>query len=169
MELAPAARRELLSRPAVTGYVQGRVFKYKLDQHVDQKGTRAVVVAPDGGWAQPNPVNTPAFQLLRVECWADCSREDDGHGRLEKAAGDAIDNAWALYRAVDRELHPPGGIRGVRWGAVGSDPGLLVVTCQRWTEPNWHDADNPDGSGRNFGEAAMVTTTYALQLSYGRD
>ena len=167
MEVESAFRRALLASSAVTGYVQQAVWKFRLEDHVDGQGTRAVVLYRDGGWAAPNDMNTPEFPLLTVECWADCTRNHVAGRATEKAAEDAIDNAYALYRVVDAVLHPMP--RGLRWGAVGSDPGLLVVGGQRWSEPSHYDATRGDGFGRQFGEAAMVRATYALQVSHGRD
>lgn len=163
MELVTAFRGHFYrDAPAVSAYTQDRVYKWHLKDHVDQKGTRALVVLTDGGWTTPVDQRTQQFPTLVLECWADCSRIVEGGEPREKAAQDAIDNAFALFRVADAELHPMP--RGRRWGAFGSDPGLLVIGGQRWAEPRWHDAERPDGSGRKFGDAAMVRAEYALQV-----
>src|ERR1044071_5898555 len=88
MELPAAARRLLLQQPAVTGYVGSKVHKHQLWDHVDQKGTRAIVVRMAGGWEQPDRVQTSQFPLLAVDCWADCSRGETG----DKLAEDVVES-----------------------------------------------------------------------------
>jgi hypothetical protein len=166
MELPAAARRLLLQQPAVTGYVGSKVHKHQLWDHVDQKGTRAIVVRMAGGWEQPDRVQTSQFPLLAVDCWADCSRGETG----DKLAEDAVDNAWAVYRVVDPVLHR---VRNALWGASGADPeGAYVVESFRWQEP-FHAAKG-DGFGGNFsgvpyrvemGESAVVMAQYAVHLA----
>lgn len=158
MELAAAARRHLQNDVTLRGYVQGRVYTFTLHDHVAPRGRRALVVRPSGGWAQPERRSGAEFPILYVDCWADVSRTDTG----ERAADDAISNAYALYRAVDRLLQ---GVRDQRWGALGTQPGLPIVSCERWAEPFHQTAAESHGGtayGVPLGEAAVVTVSYAV-------
>src|SRR4029450_99775 len=125
MELETAARRYLLTLPEVTSYVGDKVWKWRRKTLLD--GGRAVVVGRIGPSAPPDAVKTSQFIELQVVCWADPTM-DDG----VPVAADAEDNALALYGVVDKHLHNQ---RGVRWGAWGSDPGLMIITCTRDSEP----------------------------------
>lgn len=161
MELVPAARRYLLLPSGFTGYVQDRVYKHKLVEHVDQKGTRAAVVRTNGGWAQASRSNSTEFPILAVDCWADCTRDEHG----DKAAEDAIDNAWAVYRELDRLVQ---GQRAAQWSE------LIVIDAVRWAEPIYQTKDEAHGSVASLpykvelGESAVVIAQYALTISHGR-
>jgi hypothetical protein len=162
MELPAAARRLLMQQPAVTGYVGSKVFKHELWDHVDRTGGRAVVVRLAGGWDTPDRVQSSQFPVLAVDCWADCSRNGDG----DKAAEDALDNAWAVYRVVDPVLHR---VKNAMWGASGADPGAYVVECFRWQEPYHQSRDDQPGAGLPYrvemGETAVVVAQYAVHLA----
>lgn len=122
MEVEAALRRFLLSDSTITGYVGDKVYKHELvDDELVESGGRALVVRRFGGWTAPNVWNTQEFPLVNIQCWADafCLGVDE----------DPIDNAWALYRAMDPLLH---GTGDVTWG--GTD-GLYIVHCQRHAEP----------------------------------
>lgn len=159
MQLETAARRHLLSLPAVTGYVVGKVFKFTLLESPERSGGCAIVVRRQVGWAVPDTVKTSEFPRLVIECWADCTRDLGGN----KKAEDAADKALALYKVVDRALH---GKRDMTWGAGGADPGLRIVTCVRSGEPavltelNTPSLDRPV----QLGEMAMVPVVYNLQV-----
>jgi hypothetical protein len=161
MELVPAARRHLLLPSALTGYVQDRVYKHKLVEHVDQKGTRAAVVRTNGGWAQASRANSTEYPILAIDCWADCTRDAQG----DKAAEDAIDNAWAVYRATDLLIH---GVKGVPWAD------LIVIDAARWSEPTCQTKDEAHGGVGalpykvELGESAVVTVQYAMTISHSR-
>ena len=162
MELVPAARRHLQADLTIRGYVSDAVHAWTLHDHVTPHGRRAVVVRTSGGWAQPERRSGGEFPLLYIDCWADVTRTATG----EREGDDAITNAWAVYRAVDRVLQ---GVRDQRWGAVGSQAGLTVVSCERWSEPVPQTAGDTH-AGENvalpyrvpIGEAAVVTTAYAV-------
>ena len=162
MELAPAARRHLMASTAIRGYVADRVYTHELATHVAPHGKRAIVVRPSGGWSQPEQRSGGEFPLLYIDCWADCTREPNG----DRAADDNITNAWAVYRAVDPLLQ---GVRHAQWGAVGTQPGLTIVSCERWSEPIPQTAGDSHGGASTalpypvpIGEAAVVTTAYAI-------
>lgn len=157
VEVEPAGRRLLQDDLTVRGYVGDLVFKGKLDQHIDGTGKRAIVLRCDGGWGQPDPVKTLEYPLLYIDFWADRSRKD---GRA--AGDDARTNARAVWRASDHLLH---GKRNVRWGAFGSDPGLMVVSSARWSEPTHVDAQGAHGGmwlGTPLGDCSVLTVAYAL-------
>lgn len=159
MEVATAFRRHLLGHDPTTGYVQQRVFKYRLGEKIDGTGGRAVVVYPNNGWATPDPVTTQEYPILAVKCFADHDRDDDAQIREYNAE----DKAMALYRVVDQRLR---GIRG-RWiGSVGQNPGLFVVTSQRWKEPVITTEKDRHGqqSGDPLGDVVYAYVEYALQV-----
>lgn len=162
MEILTALRRHLLTQDAVRGYVGSKVDKAKLHDHVDQKGTRAIVVRSNGGWAQPDLTQSSEYPLILIDFWADCSRD-----RLaDRIADDAVDNAMAVYRVVDPLLHRK---RNVMWGGQGTDPGLQIVSCIRWSEPITQTRDESHGGvayGVQLGESAVVTVQYAIHTSH---
>lgn len=160
MEVTPAVRRHLMWDDTVKGYVQDRVYKAKLYTHVQNTGRRAVVVRTDGGWRQPDAVNTARFPLLVIDHWADCTRDSNG----DKTGDDAIENAMAVWRATDPLLSRK---RNTFWGAFGVDPGLYVIVAEPFAEPVVQTRDEShQGSflGVKLGECAVVTVSYALTL-----
>lgn len=128
MEIESAVRRHLLRDNTVRGYVEERVWKFRLEEAVDQTGLAALVVVRGNGWATPQPRNTQEYPILHVDAVVDPAREISG----EIARLDAEDRAFALARVVNGILH---GLRGVRLGGYARDPGLMVNSCQRWSEP----------------------------------
>ena len=162
MELETAARRFLLSEPAVNGYVAGKVFKHTLVQTPSGTGGCALVVRRSSGWASPDLVKTSEYPRLLVECWADPDRYDSG----DRAVDNAVDKAFALFRVVDASMH---GLRDVWWGAGGSDSGLRIVSCVRSGEPDavWGQrvlSVGPDSRPADVAEMAMVLAVYNLHL-----
>lgn len=160
MEIETATRRHLLTLPSATGYVSGRVYKFSLLDHVQGTQQRAIVVRRSNGWATPDTVQTSEFPILVLDFWADPTRDGEGN----KAADDAADKAYAVYRAVDKDLH---GVRDEWWGAGGSNPGLRVVSCSRWAEPFHLTSQDQHGSGPKFdgqavGDCAVVVAQYAI-------
>jgi hypothetical protein len=162
VEIEPALRRYLLDVPEVRGIVgPAGVHKQKLYEPVSGKGKRAVVVrANSGGWSIPNQINTQEFPLLALDFWADKSRDSGG----KEAADDCADNARAVYRVVDKLLH---GLRGRYVGGMGGNPGLYVVTCDRWSEPVTATEDDTKtwpAYNMDLGDAAVVSVQYALTV-----
>lgn len=159
MEVEAGVRRHLLNQDAVRGLVGGRVFKHRLEESVDQKGLCAIVVKRNGGWATPDPIQTQEYPLLVVEFWADHSRNADG--TFDRR--DAEDRAWGMYRAVDPLLHAR---RGDRWGIFGSNPGLIVVSSARWSEPLLitEDDQHRTSGAAIMGDSVMVRAQYAMQV-----
>jgi hypothetical protein len=162
MEVEAAVRRRLLDDPTVAGYVADRVFTHRLHDGVDldSTGRRAVVVRRVGGWATPDPVTTQEYPLLSVDCYAGNSRDSAGN----VAAFDATSGAYAVFRAADAVLHAPE--RGTWWGAVGSNPGLLVVASQRFAEPFAETSSDllrgRASTGEELGSATVVVCRYAI-------
>lgn len=162
MEVESASRRLLLSDATVNGYVVSKVFKYRLEEKVDGTAGRAIVVRRSNGWARPDSINTSEYPILQVQCYADPDREPLT-GAITTL--NAEDKAWAVYRAVDRLMH---GKRGVRWGAFGSDPGLMVVSSARWGEPfvvTDHDLHGT-GTADPLGDSLYVMAQYALNVAH---
>ena len=152
MELETAARRQLLGVPAVTGYVQQKVFKYRLEEMIDSTGGRAVVVRRSGQWSTPDPVQTSEYPVLTVDCYADPTRTPEG----EIDQLDAEDKAFAVFRTIDPVFHAR---RNERWGAFGSAAGLLVVSSARWREPSLV-GDQPGED--ELGDVVIVRAQYAV-------
>jgi len=163
MELEAALRRQLLSLPVVTGYVQDRVWKFRLEDDIDGTGQRAIVVSRAGGWASPLPRNTQEFPVARIQFWADHTRNPDGTIATE----DGQTSAWAMYRATDPLFH---GVRDVRWGADGDgEGGMFVIGCSRWSEPREDSVaalatGRPGSTDSDRLEAACVVVDYAVQV-----
>lgn len=168
MELVPAARRHLQADLTLRGYVSDRVHAWRLHDRVDPYGRRALVVRTAGGWSQPELRSKAEFPLLYIDCWADHTRNPGG----DKQAEDNVTNGWAVYRAVDHLLQ---GVREQRWGPIGTNPGLTIVSCERWTEPVPQTAGDAHGDARSsmslpypvpVGEAAVVTVAYAIHTHH---
>lgn len=161
MEVETAVRRMLLTVPTVTGYVQDKVWKFRLEERdkVEGKGSRAIVVSRNNGWATPDPVRSAEFPILRLRLYADPDRDDNG----EITTYNAEEKAWAMYRAVDPLFHNK---RGVRWGGTESTAGLYVVTSKRHGEPSSTTAHEQHGhpSEDPLGDMAYVEVQYALQV-----
>lgn len=155
MELETAVRRLLLGNQAVAGYVGQKVFKFTLMEPVDQTGGRAVVLSRSGGWAQPDTVKSLEYPLLQVECYADCDRDDNGNVLTRNA----VDKAYALYRTIDPLLHAK---RDAWWGAGGSDDGMKMISCVRWSEPISVESKDQHTGDPVLGDSAYVWARYAL-------
>jgi hypothetical protein len=129
MEIEAAIRRELLQDPTVAGYVGTKVYRRTLWDNLEVlQGARAIVVRRTTGWAVPQRKNTQEYPTVMIQCWADADRDASGNVTTDNG----MDNAWAVYRAVDTFLH--GKDEGI-WGKFGSSPGLEVIGCQRGAEP----------------------------------
>lgn len=160
MEIETAARRMLLAAPAAAGYVQDRVYKFSLLEPVEGTGGRAIVVRRSNGWSQPDAVQSSEYPVLALDFWADNDRDADGLS----VAANAIDKAYAVYRAVDPLFHR---VRDAWWGAGGSNRGLRVISSTRFAEPSHRSAVDRHAGGANetdIGDSAVVTVTYALHL-----
>jgi hypothetical protein len=162
VEVETAAKRYLEQELTVRGMVADRVYKRKLEEHVDKTGKRALVVRRDGGWTSPDRVQSSEYPVLAVDCWADNSRDAEGL----KMGDDAEDNAWALYRVVDPLLHR---IRSAWWGTGGSREGLRIIESTRWQEP-WCQTKAESHGGVAYsvelGESAVVTARYAVWTAH---
>lgn len=161
MEVEAALRRFLLDQAVVTGYVGTRVWKDKLEDVIDGSGQRALVVGRVGGWAPPQLRNTQEYPIVRVEFWADHTRNEDGSIRTE----DGLTSCYAMYRAIDPLLH---GKRDVRWGVTGSSEGLLIIGCSRYAEPRPLKetalaTGQPRPTDADSFEAQAVVCDYAVQ------
>lgn len=147
----------LLAQPAVTGYVQNRVFKHRLLDKVDGTGRTAIVVKHGVGWASPDTVQTIEYPVLVLDVYADPSRLVTG----EINVADAEDKTWSVYRTLDRLLHTQ---RDVWWGAVGSDPGLKVISCRRHSEPVLTTQDDQHAGAPPLGDSVYLSARYALEV-----
>lgn len=159
MEIDTAVRRLLLTKSAVTGYVQTKVFKNELLEHVDGTAGRAVVVRKAVGWAPPDRTQSSEYPTLVIECWADVDRDPQTR---EKTVDNAVDKAYALYRAVDPFLHR---IRDEVWGAGGTDPGARVITSVRAGEPrHFLHSYSRGGYSVPMQDCAVVEISYNVHL-----
>lgn len=164
MEIETAVRRHLLALPSATGYVSQRVYKFSLLDHVQGTQQRAIVVRRSNGWASPDTVQSSEYPILVVDFWADPTRDEDGN----KVADDAVDKAYAVFRAVDKDLHAK---RDEWWGAGGTNPGLRVISCARWAEPFHMTGQDQHGSGPKFdgvpmGDCGVVVAQYAIHTTH---
>lgn len=163
MEIEAATRRMLLADPTVNGYVAGKVFKFRLQEQ--PTGGRALVVRRIGGWTAPGQ-GSQEYPLVEVQCWADHTRDAEGL----MVTADAEENAWALYRAVNPLMHD---VRNAWWGAMGSNPGLLIIGSYRSGEPipfQGRSVGTPPGTRggagagqHDRGDLMYVSATYAVQ------
>lgn len=115
----------LLGLDDVKGQTKDQIWKNRLESGIEGTGGAAIVVSEQPWWATPDPVNTHEWPVVWVDCYADSTRDGDGLVRRF----DALDKAKALARVVDKHMH---GVRGVRWGDVGTSKGLTVASCARW-------------------------------------
>jgi hypothetical protein len=160
VELETAARRHLLADDTCKGYVSGRVYKYRLEEKVDGTGKTALVVSRNNGWATPDPIGSCEYPILRVDCYADPTRDDTGEIRKL----DALDKAYAVARAVKRAFYWPH--RGRFMGGVGSDLGLMVMSIAPRSEPYATTRSDMHGGGRtiveSLGDSVYVTVEFNL-------
>lgn len=142
----------------MNGYVVGKVFRHRLEEPVDGTAGMAIVVDRNNGWATPDPVKSQEFPILRLKCYADPDR--DAQGQIARL--NAEDKAWALYRAADRLVHA--AQRGARVGAIGADPGLMVVASSRSKEPALVTEKDRHGvtAGDPLGDSVYVVAEYNL-------
>ena len=129
MEFVTAVRRYLLESP-VTSLVQGRVWKYRLEEKIDGTGKAALVLSRQSGWAGRDPVNTAEFPRLFVDVHVDPSRGPGGAVRV----ADGEDRAYAIGRAVTPLFSYP-QLLAKRIGGYGSRPGMFVIFSQPYAEP----------------------------------
>ena len=161
MELEPAVRRRLLADPTVVGYVGDRIYPHRLEERVDPLGLRAIVIYAGPWWGDAERYESASaeYPTLVVDCWADCTRDEDGNiARLDR-----VQNAGAVWRAVHRVLHNPP--RGEVWGEVGSNPGLLVNTATLWFRPGAIEGADAKRTGTPLQDAAVVSATYAMGVA----
>lgn len=158
MEVVSAARRRLLATEAVRSQVGDKVWKYRLEDGLETSSGKAIVCLEDPGWATPVPDKTIEFPTLVVDCYADPTRDGDKMIRTY----DAEEKALALARVVKDELHMK---RAEWWGAVGSNPGLMVVRC---TFGGWRviTSDQQHASEKSLGALAKVRASFLLQVSH---
>ncbi|QOP66161.1 hypothetical protein SEA_DANIELLEIGNACE_20 [Arthrobacter phage DanielleIgnace] len=156
MEIDTAVRRMLLQDDTVKGYVQAKVFKNELLEHVDGTSGMALVVRKAGGWQGPS--QQMEFPLVAVECWADVDRDQMGL----KIRDNQLDKAYSLYRAVKRLMHDK---RDVWWGAGGAERGCRVILSEQQSEPV-HNLISYSKGGTTVpaAESAVVTVQYEITL-----
>lgn len=162
MEVHSAMRRRALEAPAITGYTSERVWRGDLEEGLERTGKAALVFNRKPGWATPDTVQTIEYPTVWADCYADPTRDEFGDVALD----DGEDKAYALARAVERTFHAR---RGEWWGAVGSNPGLMVVTCVRGQEP-YLPGETRSGQRRMFpdlGDTVLVRTVWHLQVANG--
>lgn len=156
MELETAARKYLLTDDTIRGYVvsgtETRCYKHRLETPVHGSGKIAIVVSRNGGWAQPDEVQTVEFPVLRVDVVADPDRDVDGGIRVMNGE----DKAAAVLRVVDRLLQNQ---RGVMWGGPN---GLLVITCGRWREMAFFSQEDLHGKRLDLGDSIMARREYRM-------
>ena len=127
---------------------------------------RAIVINRGPGWAGAGPVNSQRFPRLLVDVTADPSR--DATGAI--TVSDAEDRAFAAAGVVIPLFTFP-ALRGERIGAVGSNPGLYVISSQLWEAPRLITVADLHGSTvmnqAAMGDTKAVRTEFALAISDG--
>lgn len=157
MEIDTAVRRMLLQDDTVKGYVQQKVFKNELLEHVDQTSGMALVVRKAGGWQGPS--QQMEFPLVAVECWADVDRDPVTGFKLRD---NQLDKAYSLYRAVKALMHEK---RDVWWGAGGGNPGVRVISSEQQSEPVHNLISySKGGSTVPAAESGVVTVQFEIVL-----
>lgn len=161
MEVEAAVRRRLLADTTVTGYVGDRIYLHHLEHPVAPLGLRAIVLFSGPWWAESETYTGAGaeYPTLTVGCWADHTRDGDGEIRFQ----DRVRNAKAVWRAVHQVLHNPP--RGQVWGAVGSNPGLLVNTSSMWLMGTHLEGPTVRWAGTPLGDAAVQPATYRLNVA----
>jgi len=164
VEVETAARRYLLAQSAVAAYVGTKVFKFKLEELINGSGGAAIVLNRVSSWAGSNPVNSSRFPILAVDVTTDSSRDDLG----EITTVDATDKAYAATGVVIPLFTYP-SLRGQWIGAVGSNPGLYVISSAMWREPRLIGVGDMHGSTvlneAQIGDTKTVRTEFALQVA----
>lgn len=162
MEIDSAVRRELLADPTVAGYVGDKVYRHTIWERLDNvNGARAILVKRQGGWAVPDRIKTPEWPQILIECWADADRDTDG----EVKADNGMDNAFAVYRAVDNFIHSraPG-----RWGQTSTNQGIQVIGKQRLQEPvPFGPNDVSPDAAVSMGDLRYCSVLYGFQVVHG--
>lgn len=132
-DLLSACREHLLDQAAIVTLVGSDpkyanwVFRNKLPTQVEGSGMVAIVLARRGEWAQPNQHNSMQFPRLRVECYADSTRDTQKRVTSE----DAEDRAFDAQNLVADFLHDCGNVTH-SWGTTET---LRIVGCLKITEP----------------------------------
>lgn len=159
MEVDAAARRMLLAYDPVRGYVVDKVFREALQAPLEGSAGRALVVVRGPGWAGPNRQQPTRFPTLITKAYADPDR-DPATG--EVTVSNAGDKAYALDRVLDRVL---GNVQEAYWGAKGSDPGKLIISSYRATEPVLARQGSPWAGGEQLGELVFVRSTWNIETT----
>lgn len=121
---------------------------FSWNMHADIEGTSscAIVLSHEGSWSSSNTHNTLAFPRVRVQCWADDTRD----AAKNVTAQDARDKSWAVWLAVRAHWHRPYGF-SEQW----SDH-VRVIGSYCLDEPVWPlDSQGGDGPGYWEGYFAM--------------
>jgi hypothetical protein len=136
-----AARRYLAAQAPVRAVLGSDalwdtwLFQMKLQATLEGSESVACVLSPGGNWTTPNEHNTARFPRLRVEFFADPTRD---------AARNVVTaSTWAklsaAYDAIDPYLHWMGGEQ--MWGDV------RVIGSKRLGELDYSPVQDGDGGG----------------------
>jgi hypothetical protein len=162
MEIESSIRRYVLGLPVVAAVGQ-KVFKFRLEELIDGTGSSAIVINRGAGWASPDPVKSTEFPRLIIDAVSDPTRDDTG----AITTSDAADKAFAVARQIIPWFTFP-NLRGEYIGAVGSNPGLYVVSSQQWAEPRLISLGDLHGTAvlneQAMGDTLTVRTEFALQI-----
>lgn len=152
VDVALAVRRHLAaleSVRAVLGATGGSseastwLFTSELACVVEGTSSVAAVVSVAGSWARPNAHNTAQFPRVKLELFADATR--DGSGLVVRR--DAEARAWAAWEPFNRDLHRPIGFEDF-WGRTDTDSGLRVHGSLLLSHPDVYDVPDWDGGKR---------------------
>lgn len=156
MEVDAAARAMLLGYDPVRSYVVDKVYRERLAEPLQGSRGRALVVVRGPGWAGPNREQLARFPTLITKSYADPDRDQAGDVTVDNAA----DKAYALDRLLDRVLH---NVHERYWGAKGSNPGRLIISSYRATEPVLARQGDAHAGGEALGELVFVRSTWNIE------
>lgn len=146
-ELAKDTRiRPLIGRSEK--WPDGWVFVDDIYARIEGTQRCAIVITEDGTWTTMNAHNTLRFPRVRVDIWADPTRNSDGSVRIKDAKFKIEDVA----KIVDKVMHlvnldEPGG-ELVRWGSdadIEAGKGSVITGSTRTDGPDFRPLADTEG------------------------
>jgi len=156
VEVDAAARRMLLADDTVRGYVIDKVYRDRLGEPLEGTGGRALVIVRGPGWAGPSRQQPTRFPTLITKSYADPDRDEQG----DIAVANAADKAYALDGVLNRLLH---NVQEAYWGAKGLNPGRLIISSYRASEPVKVEQGQAHAGGEQLGELVLVRSVWQIE------
>lgn len=121
-------------------WVNGWIFDSDLQVVLENTQKCAIVVSYGGSWQAPPDSNTVRFPSVRVDIWADPTRDEDHSVKLNDAAA----KCFAIYDAIFPLLHRPN--RDTDSGGSILLNGTRVTALESLAEPELSRVDNGNGA-----------------------